>query len=235
MMKGNPMRATKGQTVVEYALLVGLVVLVLILILSMTGNVIRGAFCSVVNSLSPKSALGCSAYFSEDFNDMSDWRTVYGNANWALEDGNLVMTGGDQRMINTTPLPDDYKIILDSAQIKAGPGYGILFRQSQNGSSYSGYSFQVDPGLGNKFAFRRYDRNGAELGTPLAVSAPHGSFDWHAPHKVEVVVKGSTYSAYIDGNLVLTATDTTYKSGQVGLRTWTGTQAVFGHMTVTAP
>jgi len=50
---------------------------------------------------------------------------------------------------------------------------------------------------------------------------------------MKVVVKGSTYQAYVDGVLVLTASDSTYLSEQAGSRTWYVCVAHFDNLTVT--
>jgi hypothetical protein len=150
---------------------------------------------------------------------MSNWMNVLGTPNWSVSNGVLKMVGGDQRMINKAPLPSNYTVTLDPAQLLSGDGFGIMFRQSPSGSNYSGYDFQIDPGLGNQFVFHRYDQNGTELSTPLAsISAP-ANFNWNAPHSVQVVVHGSNFQAYVDGTKVLTVIDNTYQTGQVGLRT----------------
>jgi hypothetical protein len=43
---------------------------------------------------------------------------------------------------------------------------------------------------------------------------------YNTPHQVQVVAQGNTFTAYIDGQAMLTATDSTYASGGVGLRSW---------------
>jgi hypothetical protein len=91
----------------------------------------------------------------------------------------------------------------------------------------NGYSFQYDPGYyPGSFIFRKWV-NGREIATPFAVSKAPG-FDWYsAPRDVRVVVKGDTFTAYVDGQPVLTAQDSTYTSGGTGLRTWDSTQVCF--------
>ncbi len=234
-MKNHSLHSEKGQGLIEYALMMALVVLVVVLALSLTGTTLADVYCNIVRQIAPDTAPGCSAYVQEEFVTTGDWITIYGKTDWSINDGEIEMRGGDQRIINTAELPDDYRVTVNQAVLEGGPGYGILFRQTPNGTSYSGYSFQVDKGLGNKFAFRRFDRNGVELGAPLAVVNTPGKFDWQGPHKIEVEVRGSTFKAYIDGTLVLTATDSTYPTGKAGLRTWHGTKATFGSFTVSPP
>jgi hypothetical protein len=232
-MKTLTPSSKSGQSIVEYSLILALVLLAALLVLSVTGNTIASVFCQVVRGLNPNTATFCTYYASDPFANMNNWQSFWGTPAWSLANG--LNMQGDNRLVNKTPLPSDYKITVDKATLISGNGFGVMFRLSQNGSSDSGYSFQVDPGLGNRFAFRRYDQNGTELSTPLSMSSFPPNFNVNAPHKIEVVVKGSTYQGFVDGVLVLTASDSTYMSGQAGLRTWYGCVAHFDSMVVTPP
>jgi Flp pilus assembly pilin Flp len=223
-----------GQSLVEYAIILALVVVVIILVLAQMGVSLTHAYCLVLSGLDQNKAGNCSALIADGFDNLDDWSQFWRSPNTRLEDGKLCMKG-DGRILNKTKLPNDYKINMDYAQLSSGDGYAIMFRLNQSGNNYAGYSFQIDPGLGNQFAFRRYDKNGAELSRPLSMSKAPANFDWHSPHNVQVVVEGSTFKGYVDGNLVLTATDNTYPSGQAGLRTWDNTDACFDNFTVTGP
>jgi hypothetical protein len=175
-------------------------------------------------------------YVSDTFQDLSQWKSIYGKNEWEVKDGWLYADShGDQRLMNTARLPDDYTVTLEQVQLLDGNGYGIMFRLSPSGSSYSGYSFQVDPGYGHKLIFRRYDKNGYELGKPIAVGDAPAAFGWNSVHKISVSVKGDTFKAYIDDRLVLTAQDSTYLSGGVGLRTWDSARVRFSGFSVTPP
>ena len=198
------------------------------------GNSISSAFCFVARGLDPQGSGRCSFYIADKFANLSNWQSI-GTKNWSLVNGQLVMQSGD-RMFDKTILPDNYKISVNKATLLSGNGYGIYFRMTPSGTDYSGYDFQVDPGLGNKFVFRRYDTNGAELSAPLASANMPANFDLNAPHQVDVVVQGSTYQAYVDGTLVLTASDSNYKTGgQAGFRTWDSSVAKYDNFTVTPP
>ena len=64
-------------------------------------------------------------------------------------------------------------------------------------------------------------------------SAPAGQYNWYnTPRKIQVLVQGNTYKAYIDNVLWLTATDSTYTNGGAGLRTWDSTLACFNNFSV---
>jgi len=91
----------------------------------------------------------------------------------------------------------------------------------------NGYVFQYDPGYyPGAFIIRKWV-NGRELSAPIAVAKAPG-YDWYSsPRDIEVVVEGDTFTAYVDGVEVLTATDSTYATGGSGLRNWDSTKVCF--------
>jgi Flp pilus assembly pilin Flp len=220
-----------GQGTVEYAIILALLVIVLVLVLNLLGVNLANVFNRVVTALGFQNI--AAALLSDDYTDMTKWHTYSGNS-WTNTNGQLCNTGGSH-IVSTVGMPNNTHINVDNAQLTTGNGYGVMFRVNPSGSSYAGYSFQLDPGLGNKFVFRRYDLNGTELSSPLSTSSFPAGFDMYAPHQMAVDVQGSTFKAYVDGTLVLTATDSTYPSGNVGFRTWDSTAACMGHLTVTTP
>lgn len=232
-----PHKSQTGQAIVEYAIISALVILTLIFALRIFGVSLSNLYCRIAEGLNVKGSLGCSVYLNDSFDSLKNWRSFYGPNPWQIKNGKLCTTStADQRILDQNALPSsDYRITVDPAQLNSGNGYGVMFRQAPSGSSYAGYDFQVDPGLGNKFAFRRYDYNGAELSTPLSTASFPAGFNISAPHKVEVLVKGNTFTAFVDGKQVLTATDSTYSSGKVGFRTWDSSNACFDNLTVTPP
>jgi len=170
----------------------------------------------------------------DDFDDLKNWKKIDGPNCWKTDEGVLQVTKGDCTSVlkNNTLLPNDYWVNLANAKLVSGDGYGLMFRLSDEKNGFTGYSFQVDQGLGDKFVFRRYDKYGTELSQPLAiVSAPAG-FDFNAAHNVSVNVIGDTFTAYIDGVKVLTAQDDTYSSGSTGLRTWGASHSEFDSFSV---
>lgn len=221
----------RGQGFVEYILLVLLLGIISASALKITGVDVGDLFTSVTNTLSNKS----NTVFADTFSDLSNWKSIFGPNRWSVLDGNLVTTSaGDQRIMETSNLPNDY-VITTTAQLLSGGGYGIMFRLTPSGSSYAGYSFQLDEGYGNKFVLRKYSANGTEISTPIAVSNPPAGFDFYAPHKVTLSVVGNTYTAYIDGTQVMTATDNSYTSGGAGLRTWWSNQVSVSDFSVSTP
>ncbi len=165
-----------------------------------------------------------------------DW--VVRGTTVAITDGQLVLGDGEWRPENRAFVGDenwtDYTVETD-VLLQQGSGYGIFFR-AQNPDSPEGYIFQYDPGYGSgTFLFRRWDA-GHER-SPFARAEPADpDFDWYGVERnVRVEVQGDTFSAYVDGELVLTGTDDTYDSGSVGVRSWHNSLVEFDNMTVTEP
>jgi Flp pilus assembly pilin Flp len=218
-----------AQSVTEYAIILALVVVVLILVLSVTGVSVQKVFCSVLRGLGG-SGPGCNTTYCQDnFNDMANWSDKTG---WTIRNGQLcnVTNNGGLPNVNscsqTRDLPSDYEVTADYANLTAGAGYGIFIR-TQTTSPLNGYVFQFDPGLGNAFLFRKWV-NGAEQGAMQPVYYPPSSFVFlNTPHTIKVTAKGSLLQAYVDGKLVLSITDSTYTSGGTGLRTWDSTSVCF--------
>jgi hypothetical protein len=256
-------QSQSGQGIVEYVailLLVGLISYLGAHLLGVTGadpyqkisDVFSGkAVVSPNDAINPSDTVEPSAtidpsltpeptettYVEDDLENMDNWKKINGSNCWDTHHhGSIHTTKGkcNSVLMNNALLPQDYKMTMNLAQLIKGDGYGLMFRLSKEKSGFSGYSFQVDPGYGDKFVFRRYDANGAELGTPLAVASFPAGFDPNAPHNVSVSVVGDTFTAYVDGVQVLTAQDDTYTSGGTGLRTWGNSESDFSGYKVTS-
>jgi hypothetical protein len=220
-----------GQGFLEYLLLTFLLGIISVSAIKITGVDVGAIFSKVSDTLSNKS----NVVFSDTFSDLSNWKSILGPNRWSAVDGNLVtMSAGDQRIMETSALPDDY-VITTTAQLLSGGGYGIMFRLTPSGNSYAGYAFQLDEGYGNKFVLRKYSTNGTEISIPIAVASPPAGFDFYAPHQITLSVVGNTYTAYLDGTKVMTATDDSYTSGSAGLRTWWSNQVKISDFSVSAP
>ena len=117
-----------------------------------------------------------------------------------------------------------------------GYGYGVWLRATPNTSTKtvpSGYTFQVDPGMGNRFALKVWN-DGAE--TTLAMSNFPAGFDPLVDNQISVSMVGEQFVATVNGTEVLRVnnlTDLAQAKGksaptgtQFGLRTWQKADAV---------
>ena len=237
-MISNDHRHSQGQSLIELALILALIAAIAIGVLRLMGVRLVDVYCSVVTGIGVESSL-CTAesgpLFQDDFSgNLDDWDLFRGN-HWRQEDGQLCARNGDHRGLVADSQASD-STISTNAILYRGQGYGIYFRASfDERDKLQGYIFQYDPGAGGgQFVFREYI-NGAER-QPFASSAPPPGFQWTGVTRhIEVVTSGSTFTAKVDGQVVLTGEDDSYTSGQAGLRTWANSDACFDDFTVTVP
>jgi hypothetical protein len=218
-----------GQGLVEYIILIALVAVGLILVLNLFGVSIREAYCDVADKVSRGQACKPVVLCQDDFSsDLSDWKVLEGTP--GTVSGGSYCPSSYTRLLNTCSTStgsSDYTVKLNGANLTSGSGYGIAFRAENTPSGMTGYVFQYDPGYSpGAFIIRKW-ANGRELNPPIAVKNAPG-YDWYGePHDLSLDVKGDTFTAYVDGIAVLTATDSTYTSGGTGLRTWDSTVTCF--------
>jgi len=216
----------RAQGMVEYALLIILIAAAVLLALRLFGLSVRQVYCDLGNALGYAQACE-AAYCDDDFssND-ANWAANNGAAppaQWNFSDGKLCGSGSStiyNKCSQTMPA-SDYTVKLDDISLQRGDGYGVYFRSELVDGKVNGYTFQYDPGL-RAMVFRKWV-DGREL-APFAIQRVPADYDWYGePHDVEVKVSGDTFTAYVDGQPVLTAQDSTYSTGSAGLRTWDST------------
>jgi hypothetical protein len=224
-MKKDRVNDSAGQGLIEYALILLAVVLTAILSLTAMGVDVSNIFCQVAGGVGANNV--CGHIFSDDFANLSNWNIV--NGVWQAINGDLTGGPGEGRIFHDMS-QSDYMITLNKATLDQGNGYGVFFRAT-NDSNVNGYSFQFDPGYGGGAFIMRKWVNGNEL-APFAVANAPG-YNWNAANRqVQVAVKGSTFTAYVDGKQVVSGTDSTYSKGGVGLRTWDSSTTKFGDISV---
>jgi Flp pilus assembly pilin Flp len=231
-------RGQKGQGVLEYGIMLAIVAIGILLALMLMGNGVKSAYCSVAKGLSAGGTddVCITTYCKDSLDNMNNWISAPG---WGLFNGQVCnTTTGTRHIFNSCSrapaIGSDYTVTVKVATLYTGSGYGIFFRQQASGP-LSGYAFQYDPGyLAGEFIFRKWV-NGVELDPPFAHTSAAGYSWYNIPRKISVVVKGSVFKAFVDDILVLTASDTTYPSGGIGLRTWDSTSACFDNIQITVP
>jgi hypothetical protein len=215
-----------GQGLVEYALLLALIVIGIILSLNLMGVSLADVYCKAASGISGGTA--CQAkllttYCEDSFGgDSSSWQNVSGAP--TVQNGQMCFQKSSQ-LLNKCSLKmpqSDYSINLNGATLQnPGRGYGVYFRSTLTASGLNGYAFQYDPGAGNVLLIRRWV-NGREVNPPIA-RVPINSTIYNAPHDFKIDVKGDTFIVFMDGVQVMTAKDGTYPSGGTGLRFWDNT------------
>lgn len=170
----------------------------------------------------PMKNTGSSVLFNTDFDSLNGLTSLQGK--WAVVNGQLVPTGaGENRIAFGSADWTDVELNV-SATLNKGRGFGVYYR-SDGKASISGYCFQYDPGLGNKFVVRKVT-GGSESAPIASFSMPPGFSIYGAQHDIVIKVVGDKHVVTVDGKQVLSFTDSTYKSGGAGLRSWDGGSTV---------
>ena len=231
---------SQGQSNVEYAIIIALIAVLVIVVLALLGVQLGSVYCSVVDIFidAPAQCGGDSStvLLQDPFDTLDDWNFTAGNG-WELLDGQLAVTqGGEQRGFTGDANWTDYSVQVEQANLKQGNGYGVYFRIS-NEPAINGYVFQYDPGYHggaypNGAYLIRKVVNGNET-PPIAVAAAPDRFEWtNVTRTIKVDVRGSSFTTSIDGTTVLQAEDTQFAAGRVGLRSWDSSRATFDDLVV---
>ena len=239
-LRARKAQRSQGQSNVEYAIIVGLVAVLVIIVLALLGVQLGSVYCSVVGVFTDSSAQcgddSSLVLLQDPFNTLDGWNFTAGNG-WELQDGQLAVTqGGEQRGFTGDANWTDYSVQVEQANLQQGNGYGVYFRIS-NEPAINGYVFQYDPGYRggaypNGAYLIRKVVNGNET-PPIAVAAAPDHFEWtNVTRAIKVDVRGSSFTASIDGTTVLQAEDTQFTAGRVGLRSWDSSRATFDNLVV---
>jgi type II secretion system protein G len=170
----------------------------------------------------PMKNTGSNVLFNTDFDSLNGLTSLQGK--WAIVNGQLVPTGaGENRLSFGNSAWTDVELNV-SATLNQGRGFGVYYR-SDGKASISGYCFQYDPGLGNKFVVRKVTK-GAESAPLASFNMPAGFDIYGKQHDIVVKVVGNQHVVMVDGKQVLSFADSTYKSGSAGLRSWDGGSSV---------
>ena len=170
----------------------------------------------------PMKNTGSSVLFNTDFDSLTGLTSLQGK--WAVVNGQLVPTGaGENRIAFGSADWTDVELNV-SATLNAGRGFGVYYR-SDGKASISGYCFQYDPGLGNKFVVRKVT-GGSESAPIASFNMPAGFNIYGSQHAIAIKVVGDKHVVTVDGKQVLSFSDATFKSGGAGLRSWDGGSAV---------
>ena len=175
--------------------------------------------------------------FYTEFDNMDGLTPAYGsdNQSWSTEGGFLVgkrNKSGEQNIVFGSDKWKDYSVEVSGTLFKTNgkkgtqqsPGYGLYYRATDNDGNgkYTGYRFQYDAALGDKFVVRKVV-DGKES-APFQSAKMKDFMDdediYNKNHTVNVAVKGEHHTIKVDGVTVLEFDDDTFSQGKSGLRTW---------------
>ncbi len=177
---------------------------------------------------------GCRAtLFQDNFNDGSaapEWAEV--NSGWSVANGvyQNTSTGNNRRTFAGQLGWTDYSFstMIRSTDSDNNDYIGLIFR-AQDNNNY--YLFQWRrAGSGWR---QRLQRVGAGGGTLDQNTDPGAAYEVGRWYHVEIRAEGSLLRVFVDGQEVLSALDTTYRSGRVGLHSHQNAVTSFDDVLVT--
>jgi len=193
-----------------------------------SSNPFRNLGCSIHYFKSSPSSTS-NVLFSSDFNNMNGLTQLVGK--WQIQQDHLSPIGpGENRLSFGDKNWKDYTVSVN-ATLSKGNGYGIYYRSDGN-PNITGYIFQYDPGLGNKFVVRKVV-GGQEQSPFQSVAMPNGFPIYDQSHEITITVQGNQHIIKVDNQTVLSFTDSTFTSGSAGLRSWSGSKVDFDSVTIT--
>ncbi len=182
---------------------------------------------------------GQTTLFKDDFTAGKDrWNETVGRY-FYLRDNKYYLgrdhgNSGEHRTFAGDDDWTDFTITV-KANLLRGKGYGIYFRTT-NEPNINSYIFQYDPfynrGGQGSFLFRKV-KNGRETAPIASTRRKDTVFKgpdtwWYKQEReIKLEVKGNNFKAYVDGVLVVEATDNSFDEGKIGFRTWGKSQAYF--------
>ncbi len=168
--------------------------------------------------------------------DLAFFRNLFPNSeHWILREGNLITPerGASQRYAFGDANWRNYRITAD-VTLESGNGYGIYYR-ADGQRDITGYVFQYDPGLGDRFVVRKVVE-GREQRPFQSVSMSESMGDSFqvkgTSHEVDIAVVGDRHVINVDGRVVLNFTDGDFSVGGGGLRKWGRGVTIFEELRV---
>jgi len=226
-----------GQSLVEYSLLLTLVAVIVLGGVWLMGVQVRrtyGAATTGIADVEVEPTPQPTPLATPPSTSWDDWHKARGGGWSAEEERYCVREQGEHRSFFGAENWTDYVVRL-TANLYQGDGFGVFFRATLV-DQVNGYLFEYAPGgrcFGQEgcFFFRKVVEG--RVLYPFAQSTAAAAYEWHnTVREVEVRVEGDSYTAFIDGEEVLKASDGDHTRGQAGLRTWDGSQACFWDFTV---
>lgn len=170
-----------------------------------------------------------------------------GNISVDPEDYSITFSGsGERRLYMNMPGVTSARLEIRDAHMTQGNGWGVFFHGSEQtqGTSFSGYTLQFDPGLGNRIVVRQWV-NGGERAPFISVEAATLGIDLYQPKNVFLQVDGPALLVQVEhppGSPPLTVieesditsmpgvTGAARSEGFMGLRNWSSTDLTIGEI-----
>jgi len=238
----------KGQGIVEYAVILGLIALVVVLALGAMGISVGDVYAAVVKALGGE--VSCKTYYHSDFGrEIPSWIEIKNSfwgkfGSWQVKDGKLVSPRSGAMLLNGYS-GSDYNISLSGIRLanqsSAWNGYGVMFRSSLDAKNrLNGYMFEFERRTPNEpvTMYFSYWVGGTQvvMNPPGKMVIPANS-GWDNPANLTVSVQGNTFVASMNGKKIMEATDpkNLYTEGAVGVASNAGSSIVVDDLVVKTP
>lgn len=237
----------KGQGIVEYAVILGLIALVVILALGAMGISVGDVYAAIVKALGGE--VDCKTYYHSDFSTAPGWTEIKNSfwgkfGHWQVKDGKLVSPRSGAILLNEYT-GSDYNISLSGIKLanqsSAWNGYGVMFRSSLDAKGrLNGYMFEFERRSPREptTAYFSYWVGGMQVVmTPPGKMIIPAKSGWDNPANLSVSVQGNTFVASMNGKKIMEATDpkNLYTEGAVGVASNAGSSIVLDDVAVKTP
>ncbi len=239
-MEGPELRRI-GQGLVEYALVLALLVLVVVLALTAMGVSTQQAFSKVVEALGVKQVSSCEILYQSQFDrGMNEWSPLTGGfwkGGWRIIDGRLVGESLAAAILDTVN-ETDYIVTAEAIKLEmlrsTYQGFGIIFRASVHKQKLSGYMFEIEKKNAADRGLMYFSKwvKGYQIFPPLASVEVPSRFDWSKISQMRIVAQGDTFIAFVDGQEVLRVQDSTYTQGKAGVAVNYGSRATINNFSI---
>jgi len=229
-----------GQAVVEYAILLAMIALVVLLVLAAMGISLDGAYAAVAGIFRGKATpTSDNSYKTEFDGDLDDWFTAeYGfwRGDAETERGRLKLDPVTLTMLKGHSVKD-FDVQVSGVGIenekKVWNGYGLMFRADSSGRN--GYMFEIEKksaGQPSQMYFSKWVDGKQQKLSGAVVTLPD-NFEWSSASSMQISARGDTLTAYVGGKQVLQTRDSTYSQGQVGIASNAGTEITVDSFSLT--
>ena len=154
---------------------------------------------------------------NEDFDDgdAEGW-TVY-DGSWSVTDGTYGVNGGGERKAVAAAIDVADFVLEAEVRVKSTSGdSGVVFRVSDPGTGTDNYKgYYVGVATDSSLVFGK-----ANAGRWEELDRENLAFTSGLWYRLKVVASGASIRVYVSDVLTIEATDDTYDSGAIGLRTW---------------
>ena len=177
---------------------------------------------------------GSATLYSNTFENMDGLKLIMGG--WSTTDGSLKPSVEDWQncIVFGEKTWTDFEISVNTNLIN-GNGYGVYYRCDDN-SRISGYIFQYDPAIGNKFLVRTVI-NGYESPpiqqVKMADVMPDDFTVHNKSHNIKITVEGSHHIIKVDDESVFDFSNSLFTQGMAGFRSWCNSDVDFEDIDIT--